>query len=74
MVHLEEEPNAGKVWTENDLALLRRLAAERVPTREIADRLGRSEYSVRSKARLARISLQSAHPRHAKSSAIRKPR
>jgi hypothetical protein len=74
MMHLEEEPNAGKVWTANDLALLRRLAAERVPTREIADRLGRSEYSVRSKARLERISLQSAHPRHAKSSTIRKPR
>jgi hypothetical protein len=74
MVHLDEEPNAGKVWTANDLALLRRLAAERVPTREIADRLGRSEYSVRSKARLERISLQSAHPRHAKPASINKPR
>jgi hypothetical protein len=74
MIHLEEEPNAGKAWTENDLSLLRRLAAERVPTRDIADRLGRSEYSVRSKARLERISLQSMHPRHAKSAAIKKPR
>jgi hypothetical protein len=74
MVHLEEEPNAGKAWTQNDLSTLKRLAAERVPTREIADRLGRSEYSVRSKARLERISLQSAHPRHAKPAVMRKPR
>ncbi len=63
MVRLDEEPNAGKVWTANELTLLRRLADDRVHTREIADRLGRSEYSVHSKARLERISLQSGRTR-----------
>jgi hypothetical protein len=71
MIRLDEEPNAGKAWTDADLALLRRLAAESVPTRTIAERLGRSEYSVRSKARLARIPLQSAPERRTRS---RKPR
>ena len=69
MARVDEEPNAGKLWTDAELALLRRLADERVPTGKIAERLGRSEYSVRTKARLARIPLQSGserrhRPRH----------
>lgn len=64
MVRLDEEPNAGKAWTPAELNTLRQLAAERVPTRRIAQELGRSEYSVRSKARLERIPLQSATARH----------
>jgi hypothetical protein len=63
MVRIDDEPNAGKAWTDEEMDTLRQLAAERVPTRDIADRLGRSEYSVRSKARLARISLQSVQSR-----------
>jgi len=73
MVRLDEEPNAGKTWTTNELTLLRRLATDRVPTREIADRLGRSEYSVRSKARLERISLQSGRARSGRGT-VNRPR
>lgn len=60
MVHLEDEPNAGKAWTPADIDALKRLASQQIPTRDIADRLGRSEYSVRAKASHERIQLRSA--------------
>jgi hypothetical protein len=56
-VKLDEEPNAGKAWTEEELELLRQLAAAQTPTRQIAEQLGRSEYSVRSKASQTRTAL-----------------
>ena len=39
MVRTDEEPNAGKSWTDADVAMLRRLADERMATRRIAERL-----------------------------------
>ncbi len=60
MMRLDEEPNAGKVWTGAELETLKQLAAEQVPTRNIAERLGRSEYSVRAKASHEHIALRSA--------------
>lgn len=68
MVHLEDEPNAGKAWTPTEIDALKRLASQQIPTRDIADRLGRSEYSVRAKASHEHIQLRSAkrfkQPRH----------
>ena len=58
MVHADQEPNAGKAWTATELDQLRQLIDQGVPTRHIADRLGRSEYSVRAKASQARISFR----------------
>ena len=58
MVHSDQEPNAGKAWTATELDQLRQLIDQGVPTRVIADRLGRSEYSVRAKASQARISFK----------------
>lgn len=67
MMRLDEEPNAGKVWTGAELETLKQLAAQQVPTRNIAERLGRSEYSVRAKASHERIQLRSAkHHRDAR--------
>lgn len=60
MIRLDEEPNAGKAWSDRELELLRQLANDQVPTRIIAERLGRSEYSVRSKASQSQISLLGA--------------
>ncbi len=60
MMRLDEEPNAGKAWSDRELELLRQLANDQVPTRVIAQRLGRSEYSVRSKASQRQISLLGA--------------
>jgi len=60
MVHLEDEPNAGKAWSSGDIDALKHLALQQVPTRTIAERLGRSEYSVRAKASHEHIQLRSA--------------
>jgi hypothetical protein len=60
MIRLDEEPNAGKAWTDQELELLKRLASEQVPTRVIAEHLGRSEYSVRSKASQSHVPLPGA--------------
>jgi hypothetical protein len=60
MMRLDDEPNAGKAWSDRELELLKRLANDHVPTRAIAERLGRSEYSVRSKASQCQISLLGA--------------
>jgi hypothetical protein len=43
-------PNAGKPWTPQDDAALRRLAEADTPLRLIADRLGRSQASVSGRA------------------------
>lgn len=58
MHHVEHEPNARHAWTDGELRQLRSLIAERMPVRAIADRLGRSEYAVRSKASQMHISLR----------------
>ncbi|HMO86633.1 MAG TPA: hypothetical protein PKC18_17105 [Lacipirellulaceae bacterium] len=58
MPSLDPERNARQSWSQADLAQLRELLAARVPVREIADRMGRSEYAVRSKASQAGISLK----------------
>ena len=58
MVHQDHEPNAKKAWTATELDQLRQLIHQGVPTRLIAERLGRSEYSVRAKASQARISFK----------------
>lgn len=55
---VEHEPNARHAWTDDELRQLRAMIAERMPVREIADRLGRSEYAVRSKASQTHISLR----------------
>ncbi|HYO26064.1 MAG TPA: hypothetical protein VEQ85_14065 [Lacipirellulaceae bacterium] len=70
MVHSDEERNAGKAWTRDDLEALRQMAREQVPTRAIAERLGRTEYSVRAKASHERIQLHGA--RQAQN--VRRPR
>jgi hypothetical protein len=62
MMRLDEEPNAGKAWSDDELELLKRLASDQVPTRAIAERLGRSEYSVRTKASQSQIALLGARP------------
>lgn len=69
--HTEHEPKARQAWSEAELRQLRSLIAERVPVREIADRLGRSEYAVRSKASQTHISLR---PPDAGGEAPRQPR
>ena len=58
MVRLDDEPNAGKAWTDDEVDQLRVLANDHTPARQIAETLGRSEYSVRSKASQAHITLQ----------------
>lgn len=50
--------NHGKDWTLADLLQLRQLVRENTPTRVIGLKLGRTEQSVRGKARLERISLK----------------
>ena len=50
--------NQGKPWTQEDIALLRRLVAQNTPTRLIALKLGRTEDAVRSKASELGISLK----------------
>ena len=51
-------PNAGKRWTAEDEAELRRLAGEGVPTREIAARLGRTAEGVSRQAEKLGVSLR----------------
>jgi hypothetical protein len=58
MRHIDPEPNARQAWTNAELDQLRALISAHVPVREIADRLGRTEYAVRSKASQMHISLK----------------
>jgi hypothetical protein len=65
---IDSERNARLTWSDADLRELRALIAECVPVREIAERMGRTEYAVRSKASQSRISLKPPEappdPRH----------
>ncbi len=55
------KPFVWRAWTDQDLAILRELAGK-VPTAEIAGRLGRSVLAVQTEARLLGISLRSPRP------------
>jgi hypothetical protein len=70
MHHADAEQNARRAWSESDLRDLQSLIAAGEPVRLIAERLGRSEYAVRSKAAQAKISLkppgETANPRRPK--------
>lgn len=50
--------NHGMRWTDNNLQELQKLANGNTPTRLIANKLGRSEPSVRGKAREMGVSLK----------------
>lgn len=50
--------NAGEPWTRETIKELKTLAKENTPTRVIGLKLGRTEASVRSKARSEGISLK----------------
>lgn len=51
-------PNAGKEWSQDEIAHLKRLAKENTPTRVIGVKLGRTEASIYSKAAEMGISLK----------------
>lgn len=53
--------NAGESWTDADIQKLGTLARDNTPTRVIGLKLGRTEASVRSKARSENISLSPAN-------------
>ncbi len=53
--------NAGESWTDADIRKLGTLARDNTPTRVIGLKLGRTEASVRSKARSEIISLSPAN-------------
>jgi hypothetical protein len=50
--------NHGKRWTDNDLQELKKLAKGNTPTGLIANKIGRSESSVRAKAQEMSVSLK----------------
>ena len=50
--------NAGKYWTEDDIARLRQLAIENTPTRVVALKLDRTVSAVRGKAKGIGLSLK----------------
>ena len=50
--------NAGKYWTEDDIARLRQLAIENTPTRVVALKLDRTVSAVRGKASDIGLSLK----------------
>ncbi len=50
--------NAGTPWTAEEVAELKRLAKENTPTPLIANKLGRTEASIQSKAEAENISLK----------------
>jgi len=50
--------NTGKPWTPQDLQMLRQLANENTPTRVMGLKLGRTEASIRSKAKAEGLSLK----------------
>jgi hypothetical protein len=52
------ERSTGQGWTAEDVAQLRRLAAQNTPTRVIAFKLGRTEQAVYGKAAELGISLK----------------
>lgn len=52
------ERNSGNPWTSTDVRMLKQLAKKNTPTRVIGLKLGRTESSVRTKARDESISLK----------------
>lgn len=52
------EQNQGKTWSLQEKKQLKELARGNTPTRVIGLKLGRSEYSIRSKAQSLGISLK----------------
>ncbi|MDQ3907970.1 MAG: hypothetical protein M3268_06460 [Acidobacteriota bacterium] len=50
--------NTGNPWTSDDVKQLRQLAKENTPTRVIGLKLGRTENSIRSKAKSEGVSLK----------------
>ncbi len=55
---MANKQNSGKDWTPDEIAQLRKLAAENTPTSVIALKLRRTEAAVQSKAVKERISLK----------------
>jgi hypothetical protein len=55
---MKEPKNQGKKWTSNDISELKKLSEGNTPTGLIAHKLGRSEDSVRNKAKENNISLK----------------
>jgi hypothetical protein len=54
----KSERNTGSAWSESEVAKLCELAEGNTPTRIIGHKLGRTESSIRSKARSGGISLK----------------
>ena len=50
--------NAGKLWTDDQVSKLRKLARQHTPTRVIGLELGRTDEAIRSKASEEGISLK----------------
>ncbi len=50
--------NTGNPWTNDDVKQLKQLAKENTPTRVIGLKLGRTENSIRSKAKAEGVSLK----------------
>ena len=50
--------NTGNPWSKDDVKALKELAKENTPTRVIGLKLGRTENSVRSKAKAEGVSLK----------------
>lgn len=55
---MKKPKNHGKKWTGNDISKLKKLSKENTPTGLIAHKLGRSEDSVRTKAKENNITLK----------------
>ena len=55
--------NNGKPWSTNDVAQLRKLAAENTPTRVIGLKIGRTESAIYSQASAQRVSLAPTNQR-----------
>ena len=58
--------NTGKLWTEDDLKQLAKLAKEDTPTGLIGSKLGRTPAAIYIKASQEWISLEPPNPRHKK--------
>ncbi|APX89759.1 hypothetical protein BV394_08555 [Brevirhabdus pacifica] len=54
----KSERNSGEDWSDDDVAQLKKLAAENTPTRVIGLKLGRTEDAVYAKASELGISLK----------------
>lgn len=62
-VMAKQPKNHGKPWKPNDVRELQKLAGENTPTRVIGLKLGRTEYSIRSKADEKNVSLKPTNQR-----------